>query len=324
MPPPPVGQVQLIGPPSTVSQVQYQIHPGQSLQIQGIQGSQSSPQPMAQMYVMSQPPPQSSAQQSFITSSNASVSGAVSYVYTQPNMQRPATPSQGIIETVNVNLQQPPPAAPLNITQQPPPPLLHLHFPPPNFPPNQPPPPVPQTYQIQYQQVQAPVSQAQTQFVLQPGEHIVPPQLQQNHEQSQAVAQHIIPPQFEGHAPPFHLQVPPPPSAQTFLVPNAQSPQHHSQPPLPPVGEIQHQQEGPVEQGPLPQPVPPPQIVPPPSISQMPNSMNILTSVPPPTQPPPPQNAPWLYQTQQPQQIPQPQGQLQVRHSFCIFNRSLP
>ncbi|EFN86500.1 extensin isoform X2 [Harpegnathos saltator] len=314
MPPPPVGQVQLIGPPSTVSQVQYQIHPGQPLQIQGIQpGSQSSPQPVAQMYVMSQPPPQSPAQQSFITSSSAPASGAVSYVYTQPNVQRPATPSQGIIETVNVNLQQPPPpAAPLNITQQPPPPLLHLHFPPPNFPPNQPPPPVPQTYQIQYQQVQAPASQSQTQFVLQPGEHIVPPQLQQNHEQSQAVAQHIIPPQFEGHAPPFHLQVPPP-SAQTFLVPNAQSPQHHPQPPLPPGGEIQHQQEGPVEQGPLPQPVPPPQIVPPPSIGQMPNSMNILTSVPPPTQPPPPQNAPWLYQAQQPQQIPQPQGQLQMQ-----------
>ncbi|XP_029659061.1 extensin-like isoform X2 [Formica exsecta] len=176
MPPPPhVGQVQLIGPPSTVSQVQYQIHHGQSLQIQGIQpGSQSSPQPMAQMYVMSQPPPQSPAQQNFITSSNAPVSGAVSYVCTQPNMQRPATPSQGIIETVNVNLQQPPPAAPLNITQQPPPPLLHLHFPPPNFPPNQPPPPVPQTYQIQYQQV--PVSQSQTQFVLQPVPNAQSPQ----------------------------------------------------------------------------------------------------------------------------------------------------
>ncbi|XP_053977956.1 uncharacterized protein LOC128875925 isoform X4 [Hylaeus volcanicus] len=309
MQPPPVGQVQLIGPPSTVSQVQYQIHPGQPLQIQGLQpGSQSSPQPVAQMYVMSQPPPQSPAQQNFITSSSAPVSGAVSYVYTQPNIQRPSTPPQGIIETVNVNLQQPPPTAPINITQQPPPPLLHLHFPPPNFPPNQPPPPVPQTYQIQYQQVQAPVSQSQTQFVLQPGDHIVPPQLQQNHEQSQAVAQHMLPPQFEGHTPQFHLQVPPP-STQTFLVPNAQSPQHH----LPPGAEIQQQQEGPMDQGSQPQPVPPPQIVPPPSAGQMPNSMNVLTSIPPPTQAPPPQNAPWLYQTQQPQQMMQSQGQLQVQ-----------
>ncbi|XP_035726475.1 extensin-like isoform X1 [Vespa mandarinia] len=311
MPPPPVGQVQLIGPPSSVSQVQYQIHPGQPLQIQGIQpGSQASPQPVAQMYVMSQPPPQSPAQQNFISTASVPVSGAVSYVYTQPSVQRPATPSQGMIETVNVNLQQPPPATPLNITQQPPPPLLHLHFPPPNFPPNQPPPPVPQTYQIQYQQVQAPVSQSQAQFVLQPGEHIVPPQIQQNHEQPQAVAQHMIPPQFEGHPPQFHLQVPPP-STQTFLVPNAQSPQHPQQPPLPQGGEIQHQQD---EQGPLPQPVPPPQIVPPPSVAQMQNSMNVLTSVPPPTQaPPPPQNAPWLYQAQQPQQIPHSQGQLQVQ-----------
>lgn len=244
MSPPPVGQVQLIGPPSTVSQVQYQIHPGQPLQIQGIQpGSQSSPQPVTQMYVMSQPPPQSPAQQNFITSSSAPVSGAVSYVYTQPNVQRSSTPPQGIMEAVNVNLQQPPPTAPINITQQPPPPLLHLHFPPPNFPPNQPPPPVPQTYQIQYQQVQAPASQSQTQFVLQPGEHIVPPQLQ-NHEQSQPVTQHMLPPQFEGHTPQFHLQVPPP-STQTFIVPNAQSPQHPQQHPLPPGGEVQHQQEGP-------------------------------------------------------------------------------
>ncbi|XP_076288665.1 uncharacterized protein LOC143213060 isoform X2 [Lasioglossum baleicum] len=312
MPPPPVGQVQLIGPPSTVSQVQYQIHPGQPLQIQGLQpGSQSSPQPVAQMYVMSQPPPQNPAQQNFITSSSAPVSGAVSYVYTQSNVQRSSTPPQGIIEAVNVNLQQPPPAAPINITQQPPPPLLHLHFPPPNFPPNQPPPPVPQTYQIQYQQVQAPVSQAQTQFVLQPGEHMVPPQLQQNHEQSQAVAQHMLPPQFEGHTPQFHLQVPPP-STQTFLLPNAQSPQHPQQHPLTPGGEVQHQQDGP-DQGPQPQPVPPPQIVPPPSAAQMTNSMNVLTSIPPPTQAPPSQNAPWLYPPQQPQQMLQSQGQLQVQ-----------
>lgn len=92
--------MQLIGPPP---QVQY-IHPGQPppLQIQGMPppGSQNSPQPMAQMYVVSQPPP---PQQTFISSS-ASINGGVSYVYTQP---RPATPSQNIIETVN--LQQPPP-----------------------------------------------------------------------------------------------------------------------------------------------------------------------------------------------------------------------
>ncbi|XP_015590574.1 extensin isoform X2 [Cephus cinctus] len=327
MQPPPVGQVQLIGPPPAVSQVQYQIHPGQPLQIQGIQvppsGSQASPQPMTQMYVMSQPPPHSPASQSFISSSSGSVNGgAVSYVYTQPNIQRPPTPSHGVIETVNVNLQQPPPSAPLNMTQQPPPPLLHLHFPPPNFPPNQPPPPIPQTYQIQYQQVQAPVSQAQTQFVLQPGEHIVPSQMHQTHEPP-PVMSHVMPPQFEGQPPPppppqFHLQVPPP-TNQTFLVPSSQSPQHHQQapppppPPPPPGVEMQHPQEVPLDQGPPPQPVPPPQMVPPPSVNQIQNSMNILTSVPPPTQVPPPQTAPWLYQAHQHQQLGQPQGQIQVQ-----------
>ncbi|XP_066590962.1 uncharacterized protein [Prorops nasuta] len=302
----PVGQVQLIGPPSTVNQVQYQLHSGQPLQIQGVPpGSQASPQPVAQMYVMSQPPPQNPAQQSFMSSSSAPVSGAVSYVYTQPNIQRPPTPSQGIIDAVNVNLQQPPPAAPLNVAQQPPPPLLHLHFPPPNFPPNQPPPPVPQTYQIQYQQVQTSVSQSQTQFVLQPGEHVVQSQLPLNHEPSQSVSQHIMPQHFDNHPPQFHLQVPPS-ASQTFLV---QSP-NHQPPPLPPPGnEIQHQQENPIEQGPMPQPVPPPQIVPPPSIAQMQNSMNALTSMPPPTQAPPLQNAPWLYQ--HPQQLHQSQGQMQ-------------
>jgi hypothetical protein len=103
VPPPSVGQVQLIGPPPGMNQVQYQIHPGQPLQIQGMPppGSQNSPQPMTQMYVMSQPPPQN------FMSSSASINGAVSYVYTQP---RPTTPSQNIIEAVNVNLQQPPPS----------------------------------------------------------------------------------------------------------------------------------------------------------------------------------------------------------------------
>ncbi|XP_012259020.2 altered inheritance of mitochondria protein 3-like isoform X2 [Athalia rosae] len=310
MSPPPVGQVQLIGPPPTVSQVQYQIHPAQSLQIQGIQvpppGSQNSPQSVTQMYVMSQPPPPSPAQQNYIASSSVPVSSAVSYVYTQPNIQRPSTPSQSLIETVNVNLQQPPPSAPINITQQPPPPLLHLHFPPPNFPHNQPPPPIPQTYQIQYQQVQAPGNQSQTQFVLQPGEHIVP-QMQQTHEPPPS--QHTMPPQFEGqHPPQFHLQVPPP-STQTFLVPNAQSAQHQQPPPQ--LEEIpHHQQDVNLEQGP-PQPVPPPQMVPPPSANQGQNSMNIITSVPPPTQVPPPQSAPWLYQPQ-PHQMQQSQAQIQL------------
>ncbi|XP_012282033.1 extensin-2 isoform X2 [Orussus abietinus] len=313
MTPPPVGQVQLIGPPPAVSQVQYQIHSGQPVQIQGIQvpPSQSSPQPVAQMYVMSQPPPQSPTSQNFISSSSVPVSGAVSYVYTQPNIQRPPTPSHGVIETVNVNLQQPPPSAPINITQQPPPPLLHLHFPPPNFPPNQPPPPLPQTYQIQYQQVQGPGSQAQTQFVLQPGEHMVSQQLS-NQDASPTVAQHVMPPQFEGQPPPqFHLQVPPP-SAPTFLVPNSQSPHHPHPPPSPQAGEMHHQ-EMPADHGPPPQPVPPPQMVPPPVVGQMPNSMNILTSVPPPTQVPPPQAAPWLYHAPQSQQLQQSQGQIQVQ-----------
>lgn len=99
-----VAQVQIIGPPPGMNQVQYQIHPGQPLQIQGMPppGSQNSPQPMTQMYVMSQPPPQ----QNFMSSS-APINGAVSYVYTQP---RPTTPSQSMIEAVNVNLQQPPPS----------------------------------------------------------------------------------------------------------------------------------------------------------------------------------------------------------------------
>ncbi|KAK0181236.1 hypothetical protein PV327_003537 [Microctonus hyperodae] len=333
--PPPVGQVQLIGPPPAVSQVQYQIHSGQPVHIQGIQMptvSHSSAQPVAQMYVMSQPPPQSPGQHGFISSSSAPVSGAVSYVYTQPNIQRSVTPSD-TIETVN--LQQPPPLTPLNITHQPPPPLLHLHFPPPNFPPNQPPPPIPQTYQIQYQQVQTTGHQAQTQFVLQSEESIVPPPFAQNSEH----AQHILQPQFEGQPPPqYPLQVPPPPppppppSTQTFLVPNSQEshphphphhphhphPHHHhhhhhhhqqQQQPLFPMGdEGLHQHDGPIEQGPPPQPVPPPQMVPPPAVNHMQNSMNILTNMPPPNQQHPPQNAPWLYQGQQPPGMPPPQN----------------
>ncbi|XP_057341321.1 uncharacterized protein LOC130678236 [Microplitis mediator] len=311
-----VGQVQLIGPPPTVSQVQYQIHPSQPVHIQGIQMpsvSHSSTPPIAQMYVMSHPPPQSPGQHGFITSSSGSVSGAVSYVYTQPNIQRSASPIEA------VNLQQPPP------THQPPPPLLHLHFPPPNFPANQPPPPIPQTYQIQYQQTGPP---PQAQFILQSEE---PTQLPQNPDH----AQHILPAQYEGQ-PPHHqypLQVPPP-TTQTFIVPNSPSPnhhhhhqqqhqhqhhyqqqqhhhqhqhQHHRQPPL--LMGVEGQHEGAIDQGP-PQPVPPPpQMVPPPTVNQLPNSMNILTTMPPPNQPPQ-QNAPWLYQTQQP---PPHQGQIQVQ-----------
>lgn len=105
VPPPAVGQVQLIGPPPGVNQVQYQIHPGQPMPMQGMPppGSQNSPQPMTQMYVMSQPPPQ----QNYISSSAGAMNGAVSYVYTQP---RSATPTQSMMETVSVNLQQPPPS----------------------------------------------------------------------------------------------------------------------------------------------------------------------------------------------------------------------
>ncbi|KAF7997795.1 hypothetical protein HCN44_009193 [Aphidius gifuensis] len=282
-----VGQVQLIGPPPT-GQVQYQIHSGQPLHIQVPASSHSSQQPVTQMYVMSQPPPQSPGQPGF--SSAAPVNGTVSYVYTQPNMQRPPTPQTGI-ETVNVNLQQPPPSAPLNITHQPPPPsLLHLHFPPPNFPPNQPPPPIPQTYQIQYQQVQTESPQTQ-QFVLQSGEHIV----------SHNTEQHIIQSQFDVQPPQFQHQIPPP-TTQTFLVPTSQSPVHHSQ-------QASVGPDGGIEQGQPPQPVPPPpQMVPPP------NQMNLLTSVPPPNQQQqhqqqPPQNAPWLFQAHQ----PPPQGQIQVQ-----------
>lgn len=104
VPPHSVGPVQLIGPPPGINQVQYQIHPGQPMPMQGMPppGSQSSAQPMTQMYVVSQPPPQ----QTFMSSS-APMNGAVSYVYTQ---SRPSTPSQNMMEAVNVNLQQPPPA----------------------------------------------------------------------------------------------------------------------------------------------------------------------------------------------------------------------
>ncbi|XP_031780890.1 extensin isoform X3 [Nasonia vitripennis] len=313
MPPTDQPQVQLIGPPPGMNQVQYQIHPGQQLQIQGMPppGSQNSPQPMTQMYVMSQPPPQ----QNFMSSS-APINGAVSYVYTQP---RPTTPSQSMIEAVNVNLQQPPPSGPMNMNQQPPPPpsLMHMHFPPP-FPPNQPPPPISQTYQIQYHQpVQTTVAQGQTQFVIQHGgEHGAPPpqQMQQNHEPPpQGMAppppQHM-PPQFDGQPPPQMQIHGPPPVSQGYMVPTSQAMPDHN-PPLPPPGsEMQHPPDGPVDPGMPPQPVPPPQMVPPPSVNQIQHSMNILTSVPPPSHPPP-QAAPWLYQGQP---MPQPpQGQIQVQ-----------
>ncbi|XP_043277485.1 extensin-like isoform X2 [Venturia canescens] len=341
MSPPPVGQVQLIGPPPTVSQVQYQIHSGQPLHIQMPPSSHSSPQPVAQMYVMSQPPPppppptsgppllpspqQNAGPPTFIASSSsgpaAGGGGAVSYVYAQPNMSQPtSSPSHTSIETVNVNLQQPPPPPPPPpLTQQPPPSLLHLHFPPPNFPPNHPPPPIPHTYQIQYQQMQPSGPPTQTQFVLQSAEHLVPQPIPHNPEH-QLVPQQVVQSQFEGQPPPLSLQVPPP-ASQTFLIPAAQSPHHHphqpqhhlspQQPPLPSGAEVPPPGfECPMEQGlpppPPPQPVPPPQMVPPPSLNQMPSSINILTSVPP---PPPPQsqpivqNAPWLYQAP-----PQPSG----------------
>ncbi|XP_033214055.1 extensin-like [Belonocnema kinseyi] len=315
VPPPSVGQVQLIGPPPTISQVQYQIHPGQPLQIQGLPPcSETSAQSVTQMYVMSQPPPQNPVHQGFVNSASngAPMSGAaVSYVYTQPSIQRSPTPSR-VIETVNVNLQQPPPPPPTN--QQPPPSLLHLHFPPP-FPPNQPPPPIPQTYQIQYQQIQAPfASQPQTQFVLQTGGE---PQLHQNHEQ-QHHHRVIDRMQFEGQPPAPHMHIhgpppPPPPSVtQTYLVHESQ-PSHMQHPPLP-VAEGHHRHEvGPPDPGmSAPQPVPPPRMVPPPTIDHMQHSVNMLTSVPPPTHGPPPQ-APWLYQGQQiPVAQSQPQHQMQI------------
>ncbi|XP_051168026.1 uncharacterized protein LOC127285861 isoform X3 [Leptopilina boulardi] len=306
VPPPSVSQVQLIGPPPTISQVQYQIHPGQPLQIQGLPPCSESPsQPVTQMYVMSQPPPQSPIHQGFVSASSAPPA-AVSYVYTQPSLQRSSTPSR-VIETVNVNLQQPPPPPPPppanHHHHHPPPSLLHLHFPPP-FPPNQPPPPIPQTYQIQYQQVPASVSQGQTQFVLQTSGE--PQQLDQNHEQ------HRI--QFEGQPPPhIHLHGPPPPppgaggTGQTYLVQETSSTQMQ-QPPLPDV----HQRQEIVQSAP-PQPVPPPRMVPPPpTIDSIQHSVNMLTSVPPPTHAPPPQ-APWLYQGQQiPVASSQPQLQMQI------------
>ncbi|XP_058801691.1 uncharacterized protein LOC131670256 isoform X2 [Phymastichus coffea] len=315
VPPPAVGQVQLIGPPPGVNQVQYQIHPGQPLPMQGMPppGSQNSPQPMTQMYVMSQPPPQ----QTFISSSAGAINGAVSYVYTQP---RSATPTQTMIETVNVNLQQPPPSGPINVNQQPPPPpsLMHVHFPPP-FPPNQPPPPISQTYQIQYQPVQTSVAQAPTQFIVHHSE-APPQQMPPNHEPPQGMGppppppQHMPPPQFDGQPPPPQMQMhAPPPASQGYMVPTSQAmAEHGPQPPLPPPGgEMQHPQDGPVDQGMPPQPVPPPQMVPPPAVNQMQHSMNIITSVPPPSHPPP-QAAPWLYQGQPLPQPPPPQGQMQV------------
>ncbi|XP_063990671.1 uncharacterized protein LOC135169529 isoform X3 [Diachasmimorpha longicaudata] len=310
IPPSPVGQVQLIAPPPTVSQVQYQIHSGQPLHIQVPPSSHSSTQPVAQMYVMSQPPPASPGHSGFISSSSGPVSGAVSYVYTQPNMPRPLTPGQTGIESVNVNLQQPPPSTPLNITHQPPPPLLHLHFPPPNFPPNHPPPPIPQTYQIQYQQVQT----SGQQFVLQP-EQIVPP-VQQNPDQ------HLTQPQFEERPDHYHIQMPPP-TAQTFLVPNSQSPHLPAGPPVP-IHEGPQHHEGGLEQGP--QPVPPPQMVPPPN--QLGSFMNVLTSVPPPNQQGGSQNAPWLYADQQPQgqmqvQMPPPQGVHNVSPAQIHYTQQL-
>ncbi|XP_023317783.1 trithorax group protein osa-like isoform X2 [Trichogramma pretiosum] len=311
--PPPVSmaepaQVQLIAqPPPGINQVQYQIHPGQPMSIQSMPpppppGSQNSAQPMTQMYVVSQPPPQTT-----FVSSCAPINGAVSYVYTQT---RPTTPSQSIIETVNVNLQQPPPAGTINISQPAAPPsLLHLQFPP-RFPTNQPPPPISQTYQIQYQPVQTSVAQAPTQFIIH-GEHNGPPPTQ-NHEQPPP--QHLGAP-FEGqHPPQMHMHPPPPPSSQGYIVSTTQSLQDRGPPPQQPmpqsVTEMQHPPDGAVDSGMPPQPVPPPQMVPPPSVSQMPHSMSIITSVPPPSHPPP-QAAPWLYQGQ-PMSQPPPQAQMPV------------
>lgn len=239
-----VSQVQLIGPPPALGQVQYQIQPAQSLHIQGIPsiGSQASAQPITQMYVMSQPPPQPA----FMSSGN-SINGAVSYVCAQPSVQRTNSPSSSIIETVNVNLQQPPPSgmiekttnliseiklfhflsASLNINQQQPPPsLLQLHFPPP-FPPNHPPPTIAQTYQIQYQQVETGAPPTQTQFVIQHGEHPV----QQTHELTH-IQQH-----FEGQSALSQIQIQgPPPTSQTFMMPsNIQQP---------PSQDVQYHQDG--------------------------------------------------------------------------------
>ena len=256
------------------------------------------------MYVMSQPPPQSPVHQSFVSASSGAPmsAAAVSYVYTQPSIQRSPTPR--VIEAINVNLQQPPPPT----SQQHPPSLLHLHFPPP-FPPNQPPPPIPQSYQIQYQQIQAPISQTQTQFVLQSSDES---QLHRNQEQHRITERM----QFEGQPPPhMHLQGPPPPQAlnsvtQSYLMQESQ-PSQLQQPPLP-IGEDYHRQEaGPSDSGMSgPQPVPPPRMVPPPAVDHMQHSVNLLTSVPPPTHAPPPQ-APWLYPGQQ-LSVAQSQPQFQV------------
>ncbi|XP_043465876.1 KH homology domain-containing protein 4-like isoform X2 [Leptopilina heterotoma] len=217
VPPPSVSQVQLIGPPPTISQVQYQIHPGQPLQIQGLPPCSESPaQPVTQMYVMSQPPPHHSPIHQGFVSASSGPSAAVSYVYTQPSLQRSSTPSR-VIETVNLQQPPPPPPPPANHHHHPPPSLLHLHFPPP-FPPNQPPPPIPQTYQIQYQQVPA-VSQAQTQFLLQTGG-----EPDQNHIQfeGQEVASSSAP----QPVPPPRM-VPPPPANMLTSVP----PPTHAPPP---------------------------------------------------------------------------------------------
>lgn len=99
VPPSSVAQVQLIGPPPGINQVQYQIHPNQPLQLQGIPPLPPASQ-NSQMYVVSQPPPP------------RSINGGVSYMYTQP---RPTSPTQSLIEHVNVNLQQPPPSGEFNI-----------------------------------------------------------------------------------------------------------------------------------------------------------------------------------------------------------------
>ncbi|KAJ8669128.1 hypothetical protein QAD02_000387 [Eretmocerus hayati] len=290
VPPSSCGQI-MMGPPSVINQGPYPMHPSQPMPIQGMPppGSQNSAQPMAQIYAMSQPPPQ----QNFMSSSGPPVNGVASFVYSQP---RPNTPSQG---PMHMN-QQPPPTGPQ--------PLMQLQFPPP-FPPNQPPPPNSQPYQPmhQYQPVPSAVAQAPSQFVMHHGAEPPPPP-QAGHEPPPPMMGGP-PPQYEAQPPQMHG--PPPPPSQGYLVPTSQAmqPEHAQQPPMPPPGADMHHL--PEEQSLPPQPVPPPQMVPPPTVNQIPHSMSMITSVPPPSHPPP-QAAPWLYQGQ-PMSQPPPQGQMPVQ-----------
>lgn len=157
---------------------------------------------------------------------------------------------------------------------------MQLHFPPP--------PPISQAYhQIQYHQpVQTSVAQpSQTG----PPHFVIAGPPPQNH----GPPQHIVPPgppQYDGQPPPpqIHGGPQPPAVSQSYMVPTSQAMvDQHGQLSG---GEI-HSQDGPVDQGLPPQPVPPP------TVNQMQqHSMNLITSVPPPSHP-----APWLYQGQPPQ-----------------------